>query len=257
MKMALAFLLLAVGLCAAAEPAPKVDPIRLPVVPAPNPPPTPGVVASLAGDQLYVIDCDVPCIVLASPPGLVSISEDAGPVKIRGSFVDGGGKAESRVYKGKSVYTVEAVASGRVELLIVPTGATSGDVIRRTVDVTVGSSPQPTPKPPPDPTPAPVNLWGFVVVEDTSEAVAARGAMLADPTLAALLKSKGYRWRIVDKDVAGADGKPPVDVAPCLTAAKGKPLPQLFLIDTKGNIVAQSTLTGAAQVVDLLKKYGG
>jgi hypothetical protein len=80
--------------------------------------------------------------------------------------------------------------------------------------------------------------------------------MLSDPTLSALLKSKGYHWRIVDKDVGGPDGKPPADVTPCLNAAKGKTLPQVFLIDTKGNITTQIALSNSAGLVDLLKKWG-
>jgi hypothetical protein len=239
-------------------PAPKVDPIRLPVTPAPapTPSPTPNAVTSLAADQLYVIDSDVVCIVLTSPAGIVSVTEDSGPVKIRGKFVDGAGKAESRSYKGKAVYTVEAVASGRVELLIIPVGGAAGDVIRRTLDVTAGHEPPPKPTPTPDPAPMPVALWGFVIIEETADAVAARGALLAHPILSALVKSKGYHWRIVDKDVVGADGKPPADVLPCLNATKDKALPQVLLIDTKGNIVTQTALPNAAGLVDLLKKWG-
>lgn len=238
----------------ATDPLPKVDPIRLPVAPPPTP--TPSAITSLAADQLYVIDADVSCIVLTSPAGIVSVNEDMGPVKIRGKFVDGCGKAELRTYKGKTVYTVEAVATGRVELLIVPVGGGVADVIRRTLDVSVGPGPQPPPKPTPDPTPTPVALWGFVIVEETADAVAARGALLADHTLSTLMKSKGYHWRIVDKDVVGADGKPPADVLPCLNAAKGKVLPQVFLIDIKGNIATQAALPNAAGLVDLLNKWG-
>src|SRR5579872_3973338 len=153
----------------------KAEPIRLPVTPAPSPP-VPSAITSLAGDQLYVIDSDVPCIVLASPSGIVSVAEDSGPVKIRGKFVDGPGKAESRNFKGKTIYTIEAVASGRVELLIVPTGGVATDVIRRTLDVSTGQGPIPPPNPAPDPSPTPItpaNLWGFVVIEETADAVAA------------------------------------------------------------------------------------
>jgi hypothetical protein len=237
----------------------KVDPIRLPVIPVPTPSPVPNAVTLLAADQLFVIDSDVSCIVLVSPAGVVSVNEDAGPVKIRGKFVDGAEKAECRVYKGKSVYTLEAVATGRVELLIVPCGGTASDVIRRTIDVTTGQGPNPPPKPTPNPDPAPITptaLWGFVVVEETADAVAVRGAMLAEPTLAKFVKSKGYHWRMVDKDVVGSDGKPPADVLPCLNAAKGKVLPQVFLIDSKGNIVTQTLLPNAAAIVELLKKWG-
>jgi hypothetical protein len=209
---------------------------------------------SLAADQLYVIDADIACLILTSPAGLVSVTEDHGPVKIRGKFVDGMGKTECRSFQGKAVYTLEPLASGRVELFVVPTGGAAKDVIRRTLEVTVEDKPQP--KPTPDPAPSPVNLWGFVIVEATAEAVAARGALLGDGALAAFMKSKSLHWRIVDKDVMGADGKPPADVLHCLNAARGKPLPQVLLIDTQGNIVTQTTLPNAGGLVDLLKKWG-
>jgi hypothetical protein len=253
-------LILTGAIAHAADPVPpKADPIRLPVMPVPSPPPVPNAITALTADQLYVIDSDVPCIVLTSPNGIVSVTEDAGPVKIRGKFVDGTGKAESRSFKGKTIYTIEATANGRIELLIVPTGGAAADVIRRTLDVTIGQGPAPPPNPGPDPTPNPVtpsSLWGFVIIEDTADAVAARGSMISDPSLTALMKSKGYHWRIVDKDVIGSDGKPPADVLPCLNAAKGKTLPQVFLIDTKGNIATQTAVTNAAELVDLLKKWG-
>lgn len=250
----LVFLVLAsISTLSADSSPPRPVSIRLPVFPAPMPPPAPLAVTSLASDQLYVIDSDVPCIVLASPAGIVTLGEDSGPIKIRGKFVDGNGSVESRTYAGKSVYTVEAIASGRVELLIVPAGGTKEEVIRRTLDVGQATPPGP---PSPKPEPRPVALWGFVVVEETADAVAARGAMLSDSALAALVRSKGYRWRIVDQDVVGADGKPPADVSPCLNAAKGKVLPQAFAIDSRGNIVAQEALTNAATLIEMLKKAG-
>ncbi len=229
------------------------DAIRLPVIPAPLPKPSPAPVASLGASQLYIIDADVPCVVLASPPGLVALEQDEGPVRIRGVFVDGAGKAETRLYRGKSVYRVEAVGEGRVELLIVPRGGSVEDVLRRTIDVKGGAIPGPKP---PDPLPAKSVLWGFVVVEDTAEAVAARGVMLTDPTLSSLMKARGYHWRIVDRQVSGVDGQPPADVMRMLQASTGKPYPQLFLVDVKGAIVLQQALPDTAGLVELLEKYG-
>lgn len=135
-------------------------PIRLPVsppVPQPLPPaPNPDPISALAADQLYIVDSDTPLIVLASPKGLVSVSEEAGPLKIRGRFVDGTGKVETKTYRGKHIFTIEALGSGRVELLIVPVGAAKeADVIRRVIDVSAGEGPIPPPKPKPDPKPDP------------------------------------------------------------------------------------------------------
>lgn len=145
---ALSVLLVAASLGSTAEPPIRVP--SAPVVPQPMPaPPGPDASLRLVAEQLFVIDSDLPVIVLASPKGLVSVTQEAGPIRIRGKFADGSGKVESRTFKGKQVVTVEALASGKVELLVVPMGATKeADVIRRTLDVEAGDGPRPPPKPP-------------------------------------------------------------------------------------------------------------
>lgn len=151
--MMLATLLLSASL--AADPAG----IRLPESAVPTPMPTPVLAVSrLAADEYYVVDSDVPLIVLASPEGFVSVTEDVGPLKLKGKFADGLGKVETRTYKGKHVFTVDAVAAGKVELLIVPIGGDAKSVIRRTLEVT-GARPPPDCPPPPvvdPPKPPPV-----------------------------------------------------------------------------------------------------
>ena len=140
---------LALLLLLSADPA-----VRLPSPPAtPQPPPAPpGTVVKLTADLLYVIDSDVDCLVLSSPQGLVNVSHDAGPIRIRGVFVDGTGKSETRTYKGPHVFTVEPIGTGLVELLIVVPGTSAPEVIRRTIDANVGPRPPPDPPtPPPDP----------------------------------------------------------------------------------------------------------
>ena len=157
----------------AADPPPNAGPIRLPVIAVnadPKPMPGPDAVAKLTADRLYVLDSDIPVIVLSSPPGLVTLTDEAGPLKVRGQFADGTGKYETRTFTGKFVYTVEASRTGRVELIVVPVGAkTSAEVIRRVIDVVAGDSPQPPqpgPGPAPTPTPgtAPIAGDGFKVL---------------------------------------------------------------------------------------------
>jgi hypothetical protein len=183
----LAFLL-AAGLSSPAftDPEPSVRLPGVPPVPTPTPTPAPDAVTRLAADQWYVIDSDVSVIVLTSPPGLVAVTEDAGPIKLKGKFVDGGGRVESRTFKGKSVFTVEAVSTGRVEIIIVPVGAKSAtEVIRRVLDVDGNTGPIPPPKPP-DPKPvdplakAISDAYGTVTEPDRRERAKALAAVMRE-----------------------------------------------------------------------------
>lgn len=145
--------------------------IRVPSGPM-LPPPSSDVAVKLSADTLYVIDADVPVRVLTSPAGFVRVVKEQGPIRIRGKFVDGGSKPETRTYAGKWVYFIEPAQTGRVELLIVPTEGAKpddSDVIRRTLDVDAGEGPRPPPDPkppvPPDPvSPAPIPVDGFRVL---------------------------------------------------------------------------------------------
>lgn len=133
---------------------PEVSQPPAPPLPLP-PPPSPDTIPRLTADQVYVIDAKEPCFLIASPAGLVSVTQDAGPVKIRGRFLGGSGKYETKTFSGAAVFTVEAVSRGRVELIVVKVGAKGAtDIVRRTVDVDAGTGPQP---PPPGPTPDPFN----------------------------------------------------------------------------------------------------
>lgn len=146
---------------------------------------------------------------------------------------------------------VTVVASGTV-----PVGDLSDVAV---VVVGGGGNPQPGPGPQPPPVdPVTPGKRFLVVVEETAEAAATRGALFADPTLAARIKDKGHRWRIVDKDVTGADGKPPADVVRFLEAAKGKAMPQVFVVDGAGKVLVQTELpTKAGDLVKLLEAWGG
>jgi hypothetical protein len=163
----------------------RADDIRLPS----GPPPIlqPDAPQSLSPDQLYIIDTDVPVTVLASPLGVVSISADTGPLKIRGKFVDGTGKTETREYKGKFVYSVEILKQGTVELLIV---TQDGKVLRRTLN-----APQVTPDPPKPPEPA----------KPTSFASKLQSAYKAAPDAASLSKLVTILTEVNAHDYANYD----------------------------------------------------
>ncbi len=214
-RLAPLFLLLLV-----ASPAWPQQPI-LPTPPVPPLPPAPATTKLLAS-ELYVIRHTAPCIVLASPQGFVRITPDTGPLKIRGLFVGGGGVMETKLFSEKYLYFVEAVATGRAELFVIPQGGTDKDVLRVTLDAIVGPVP-PDPKPPvppgpdppgpkPDPAPIPVAGLRVLIVFETAEATkmpAAQQSILYGKAMRDYLNSvcvmgpdgKTKEFRIYDKDV--------------------------------------------------------
>lgn len=219
------------SLAAAADQTPEK--IRFPISTAPAPNPT--AITTLTADRLYVIDSDIPVIVLASPEGLVSVTEESGPIKIRGKFIDGTGKTETRTYKGKSVYSIEALATGRVELLIVPAGSTkAADVIRKTVDVDAGTGPIPPPKPPDPPTPEPVTSFRVIWVHESGATLPQQQISVMDArsvrdylTATTTKDATAPGWRRWDKDIVAdtdfpafrtlwANAKPKITTVPCV-----------------------------------------
>jgi len=240
--------------------------IRLPsvvVTPVPVSPESPVV---LSAATLYVVDADVQLIVLGSPAGKVKVVEEVGPLRIRGKFVDGNRGYETRTYKGKFVYTVDAVPgqTGPVELIVVPVGVKSGaEVIRRTLtlgDDPMPPEPQPPPKPDPKPDPNPTEPAKLIVlvIEETAEAAATRGALFTNTDLAKRMTEKGHRWRVVDKDVVGPDGKTPADLVRFMALAAGRTMPQVFLVDPAGKVRVHTDLpTKASALIELLKNHGG
>ena len=138
------------------------------------------------------------------------------------------------------------------------------------IDAGPAPAPPPTPIPPgpapgpddngpkPPPTPVVPQAYYVVVVEETGLAVAERGAFFADAALAARMQEKGHKFRVVDQNVVGPDGRPPADVARFLSAAAGKTLPRAFLVDQKGKAVWSGDLPKTpAALAELLQKYGG
>lgn len=151
-------LVLVLGLASIFGPQTKDQPpvrpiIILPKMPQPPPlPPTPGAATILSADQLYVFTASAKCIVLASPQGLVKISNDPGPLRVRAKFTDGDGTYQTKNLADTYVFTVEGVAQGKLELIIIPEGAAEKDVVRTALEVTSGPAP-PVPVPVPVPVP--------------------------------------------------------------------------------------------------------
>lgn len=225
--------------------------IRLPIAPIlPSPmPPAPKAVNGLAAGELYVIDSDKPLIVLASPEGVVKMTPMEGPATVFGKFVDGKGENESRVVKGKTIVIVEAATTGRVELLIVPTGATATkDVLRVMLDVT-GARPPPDDdkKKDVDP-PAPIAAAWVIVVEETMARTPAVAAVLSDSAYWSGLKAKGISWRFYDKDSADAKAKKYDQFA----AEVG--LPAVLFLDKSGKVLKKAKLPANTAGIDELMK---
>lgn len=126
-----------------------------------------------------------------------------------------------------------------------------------------GPGPGPTPPPPPpgpDPPPGPVTpseLW-VVLIEETGAAARTRLGWLSNPTLTAAMKRAGNHYRIVDKDVVGADGKPPSDVLPYLAGARIAGVPQVYLVDATGKTRWSGKVPATPEeLAKLIDQYGG
>lgn len=166
-RLCLFLMLWAIPLCAGDTPPVVAPGIRLPALPAAavaTPPavepepvsPSAPTIHKLTNDNLYVFDSDVDVIVTSSPLGLVDVKSEDGPLRIRGRFVDNA-NISTRTFKGKRVFIVEPVKSGRVELIVIPnTAKVESDLIRRTIDVDTGVAPEPKPPGPKPPDPIPV-----------------------------------------------------------------------------------------------------
>jgi hypothetical protein len=120
-------------------------------------------------------------------------------------------------------------------------------------------APDPDPDPKPDPTPTtPTKLYVVMVDETAEKATALRGKFLFDPQLASRMNEKGHLWRVVDKDVVGADGKPPADVKRFLDQAAKAPYPTYYLVDTDGRVRGSGPVPQkAADLLEAIKRVGG
>lgn len=236
------------------SPASAADPpgIRLPEEQPESLPPK--AVTKLKAGEVYALDSDTPVVVVVSPEGLVSVTEETGPAKINAVFA-GNTKRTWRTYKGQQVFTLEAVQSGTVELLVIPVGSKrSSDVLRRVIQVEAGDGPRP---PPDDGKPKPPvvgKLFGFVLIEETSQAWPTRGEAIAAASKWA--DANGVKRRVADKDVKDAAGNTPADIAPYIARAAGKTLPRLTLITETGGILWEGDCPKAgAELTALLGRY--
>jgi hypothetical protein len=204
---------------------PVLDEDSVPVddLPEPKPQTGPTFVSELSEETWLVIESPSPLIVLHSPTGYVAVQPEEGPVKVRGKFVDGSGKIETRTFSSKHLYFVNAVKAGKIEMLIVPAGVQNeSDVMRRPLTV-MGITPIPPPGPvdppkpidPPNPVDPPSPIQGdanrvLIVYESGEVSIlpTTQAVLLASQTVRDYLSRKCSKgpagtpeFRIWDKDV--------------------------------------------------------
>lgn len=252
---------LLVAAVASAQPAVILPEIK----PAPMPAPVPGAAAKLTGDSLYVVRSNDPCVVTASALGFVKITQEAGPLRIRGRFVDGVG-TETRTFTEKNLWIVEAATTGRCELLVIPVGTTAEkDVIRRTLDVEAGEGPRPPPGPGPDPGPKPpdpqpvTSFRVFLIYESADNLTPEQRGIIygkvVEDWLNANCTNGNKGWRRRDKDAPGENDP---SMAPLWAAIKPKiTSTPCIAVEVNGKVdIIPLDATPAAQV-ETLKKYRG
>lgn len=268
--MLLVFLMLLSGVGTISVPdIPVVVMPSTPVPPPPTPPaPVPGQPTVLAPNALYVINASASVIVLASPEGIVKITPDTGPIKIRGIFVDGT-QTETKTFPGPFVYIVEAVGTGgSCELIVVPSMVPKS-VIRRTLRVGALPPDPPIPVPPappvpPVPSPAPIPVDGFRVLmvyesSDLSKLPPGQLSILYGQQVRDYMTSKAAmgpdgktkEWRILDADTIGD--------SPLWQAAMKRPRASLpWVVISDGHKGFEGPLPKTeAEMMTLLKSIGG
>lgn len=244
-RAALAAVLLGVSVGVAADPSP----VRVPTAPVDPPPaPPPGTPIRLDADLIYAVDSDVPFKIFASPEGLVRVTKEPGPLRVRGQFVGGSG-VETRTFAGKYLAFVEPVpgARGDAELIILPDSAKDESAaIRPRLRVNGGTIPDPQPPPGPNPEPVSKAAW-VVVVEETEQRTPAVASVLNDLAYWKSLTPRGLGWRFYDQNSPDAKAKK-YDQITKDKDGREVPLPRLILLDRDG----KDPLTGGKPVASPL-----
>lgn len=243
--------------------------IKFPNLPVASIPQTSDAVPVLEFEQLYVVESDAEFFLLASPKGLVRITYDDGPMKIRAKFADGSAELETRTYESRYIATVEASkgASGRVELIAIPAGVQDeGSIARRLIDIGVGPQPPPDPEPkPPGPSPAPAGFRVLMVYESSAKLTQEQRNILNSTAITGYLNAHCVKhpklgtpeWRKWDKDIE-VSPKESETMRKLWEETKPKlgELPQiLIVVNGKGQLYPLPETE--AETLKLLKQNGG
>jgi hypothetical protein len=263
---------------APAPAAPAAPAIRLPeLVDVPRPP-SPAI-TKLSSAELYVVDSDVELRVIASPEGIVSITEEMGPMKVRAIFA-GNLKPSTRTIKGPFIYSVEAVdtetpQTRRVELLITRTDPKVKTIIRRTLDVTSGAVPPlppgpnppgptpPGPTPPIPPAPVPVTSFRVIFVAESATTLPLGLQAVMDAKIvrdylnANTTKEGGYNgWRQYDPQSNAANETPTFKALWAVVKPQVTTVPCVVIVVNEKAVIEPFPAT-PADAIALFKKYNG
>jgi hypothetical protein len=171
----------------------------------------------------------------------------------------------SALLKDSKTAVVIAQKPGKYRLIAVTAVADEVSEIVETVIVVGNPSPipddgktDPIPEPKPVDPVTPAQLVVVVVDETADRATTLRGKLMFDPAIAARFNDKGHKWRVIDKDVVGADGQTPADVRKFIKLAADKPYPSYYLVDPTGKIRGSGAIPAKmSDFLDAVKKAGG
>lgn len=236
--------------------------IRFPLTPieAPLPDDTAKPIDVIKPDEWYVITSTERLIALASPEGLVEITEDHGPAKYRGRF-SGGSGIETRAYGDEWIYLVEPVKAGKTELILIPVGAESADAVVRQVLTVSGTGPQPPPEP--DPEPGPVASFRVIFVKESGQTLnAAQSAIPGAREIREYLGRKTTAeagtagWREYDPDFDPLNEPPTMRALWAAVKDKVTTVPCL-IIEINGHATIKPFPSDVADAMKTLKQSGG
>lgn len=215
-----------------------------------------------------------PSVLLAAPPEL-KLTPDK-PTPKAGELVKVAAETTAKAIRWKVLGDCQSVqdSSGRSIVVVIRAGKVSVIAIAASesgelsefaevvFDDQVDAKPKPIPPSPPTP-PAPrvgVKLKAVTVYESSESSTVAE-AMFGSKLLAARWKERGHLPPVIaDKDTLDpATGATPAKLKPFIDRAKGKTLPQLYLLDSvTGDVLYEGPLpTTEAAMLELLTKIGG
>lgn len=230
-----------------------------PTIPDEMPPKPVVPVSALKFDQLYIVQSDEDVQLVSSPPGILTISKETGPIKIRGLFVDGQ-RVSTRTYSKKSVFIVERIATGEAELLLIPAGKVVRELVKGNDDI-----PAPKPKPKPvDPTPVKVETFRAIFVYESTDTLTIEqksviyGKVVSDYLTAKTTPEGGYAgWRRYDPQMKTDNEQPAMKAFWEKAKPKLGQLPCIVVEVNGGDPIVESLPKTPDEMLKVLKKHRG